>query len=298
MQPGGMAPPEFADQTMTNRTKVMQPATPTPDLPLGQPLPQLPKVRRFKSCRVIFALMLRELESSDSRTSLGFLWAFIDPIATITLMSLVFGVISRVPPIGTNFPLFYMTGIVPFGIYTSISAKTSGALRFSRPLLNFPTVKPIDAIFARFLLHLFIEVMVFLTLTYVIIHFWNLNPHIQPLLVMQSILLAAILGLGLGCFNAVFFLLLPTYDNVWSILTRPLMLASGVIIPIASIPEPYATYLWWNPIAHPIEIMRAAFYPEVEVTHASVVYVLLISLGAFTIGMVTLQSMIRDALED
>ncbi len=272
----------------------MQPALPAS----GATPPQTPSGRRFKSVRVILALMLRELESSDSRTSLGFLWAIIDPIATITLMSVVFGIISRTPPVGTNFPLFYMTGVVPFGIYATLAAKSSGALRFNKNLLSFPSVKPIDAIFARFLLNFFIEVAVFLILTFVIIYFWSLNPHIKPLLAIQAILMASALGLGIGCFNAVLFLLVPTYDNVWSIITRPVMLASGVLIPINSIPQPYAGWLWWNPIAHPVELMRAAFYPEVTTANVDPIYVVSISVVAFAIGMVMLHSHVRDAMED
>lgn len=257
----------------------------------------MPKSRRFKSLRVIVALVLRELESSESRTSLGFLWAFIDPIATITLMSVVFGVISRVPPLGTNFPLFYMTGMIPFGIYSSLANKTAHAPKFSRQLLNFPAVKAIDAIMARFFLNFFIEVMVFFVLTFVILWGWNLNPHIRPLLVIEAILLAAMLGLGIGCLNAVLFMLYPTYEIVWSVVNRPLMLASGTLIPISAIPEPYQTYLWWNPIAHPIELMRAGFYPQVGRENVDVLFVVLISLGAFAIGMVMLHKMVRDAME-
>lgn len=259
---------------------------------------QRPRSRRFKSVRVIFALMMRELESSESRTSLGFLWAFIDPIGTITLMSVVFGLISRSPPIGTNFPLFYLTGIVPFGIYSTIAKKSAGSLNFSKSLLSFPAVKPIDAIIARSLLNFFIEIIVFLILAWVIVYFWSLNPHIKPGLVIEALLLAAALGLGIGCFNAVLFLIVPTYANLWSIVTRPLMLASGVLFPISAIPEPYQTYLWYNPIAHPVEMMRAAFYAEVVAKHASPVFVMMIAVGTFAFGMVMLHRYVRDVIDD
>ena len=75
------------------------------------------------------------------------------------------------------------------------------------------------------------------------------------------------------------------------------MLASGTLIPISAIPEPYQTYLWWNPIAHPIELMRAGFYPQVGRENVDVLFVVLISLGAFAIGMVMLHKMVRDAME-
>jgi capsular polysaccharide transport system permease protein len=261
------------------------------------PEPLTPRVRRFKSLRVIAALILRELESSETRTSLGFLWAFIEPIATIALMSIVFGIISRTPPIGTNFPIFYLTGIVPFGIYSTLARKSASSLKFSKSLLNFPSVKPIDAIMARFLLNLFIEIVVFVCLAAIIIYFWDLKPTIKPALVIEALALAAALGLGMGCFNAVIFLLLPTYENFWSIISRPLMLASGILIPIDSLPEPYRTYLWWNPIAHPVEMMRAAFYAEVVPVHASSLYVGLIALTLFCIGMIMLHRHVRDAME-
>lgn len=262
------------------------------------PAPRTPRPRRFKSLRVIGALVLRELESSESRTALGFLWAFIDPIATIALMSLVFSVISHIPPVGSNFPLFYMTGIVPFGLYAALSTKAASAPKFSRPLLNFPAVRPIDAIMARAILHFFIHMVVFAVIALGIVLIWNLNPNIDLLLVIEAIAMASILGLGMGCFNAVLFLLVPSYENLWSVLTRPLMLASGVLIPINLIPEPYAGYLWWNPIAHPIELMRAAFYPEVGRENVSVLFVALVALTTFTIGMVMLHRVVRDALEN
>lgn len=260
--------------------------------------PQIPKTRRFKSLRVILALMLRELESSESRSSLGFLWTFLEPVATIALMSVVFGLVSRTPPIGTNFPLYYLTGVAPFGLYMALANKSAAALRASRSLLGFPAVKPIDAIIARALLNFVIEVLVFLILAAIIIYFWSLRPHIQPIIVIEALLLAAMWGLSVGCFNAVFFLMVPAYATLWTVVNRPLMLASGVLIPISSIPEPYATYLWWNPIAHPVELMRAAFYSEVTPTHASPLYVILMSLGAFTFGMVMLHRYVRDAMDD
>lgn len=261
------------------------------------PAPQALRPRSFKTLRVIIALILRELESSESRTSLGFLWAFIDPIASIAVMTLVFSVISHIPPIGSNFPLFYMTGIVPFGIYAALSTKAASAPKFSRPLLNLPVVRPLDAIIARAILHLFIQLIVFAVLALSIILYWDLNPNIDALMVIEAIFMAVGLGLGMGCFNAVLFLLIPSYEKFWSVLTRPLMMASGVLIPINFVPEPYATYLWWNPVAHPVELMRAAFYPEVGRENVSVLFVVIVTMVTLTLGLVLLHRVIRDALE-
>lgn len=258
----------------------------------------MPRSRRFKTLRVIGALMLREVESRDARTALGFLWSFIEPIGAIVLMSVVFSLIMRSPPLGTNFPLFYLSGMLPYGIYTEMSRKTASALRFSRSLLGFPAVTPMDAIFARFLLNFFVEIVVFVILAIIIIWMYGLTVHIDVIRACQSILVAGALGLGFGCMNTVLFMASPTYETVWSLLTRPLMIASGVLIMIDDVPQPYQGYLWWNPVGHVVSMMHEAMYATYEAPAVSVTYPLMLSLVAFTIGMVTLHRYIRDAMDE
>ena len=114
--------------------------------------PQSPKPPKFRMARVIGALILRETGSRDSRASLGFLWQVIEPVVSIAILSVLFSMISRSPPLGTNFPLYYVTGVVPFHLYASIGRQVSGSMRFSRNLLGLPAVTVVDLIMARFLL--------------------------------------------------------------------------------------------------------------------------------------------------
>lgn len=213
-------------------------------------------------------------------------------------MSLVFSAIMRVPPLGTNFPLFYLSGMLPFGIYTEMMRKSSTAVRFSRALLGFPSVTPLDAIFARFLLNYFVNIIVFVILAALIIWMYDLKVHIDFVRACQSLLVAGALGLGFGCMNTVLFMASSTYETVWNLLSRPLMIGSGVLILISTIPQPYQDYLWWNPVAHPVAMMHEAFYPSFQAPEVSVVYPMFLALGAFTIGMITLRRYIRDAMDD
>ena len=99
-----------------------------------------PKPPKLRMARVIGALILRETGSRDSRASLGFLWQVIEPVVSIAILSVLFSMISRSPPLGTNFPLYYVTGVVPFHLYASIGRQVSGSMRFSRNLLGLPAV--------------------------------------------------------------------------------------------------------------------------------------------------------------
>jgi capsular polysaccharide transport system permease protein len=265
-----------------------------------QPAParaQAPRSRRFKFLRVTTALMLREISSTDSRTSLGFLWQLIEPIATVTLLTIFFQMMTRTPPLGTNYPLFYVTGVLPFSVFSTVGNKVSGAVRYSKPLLEFPSVSVIDAILARFMLNFVIECAVFVILTSSIIGYYHLKVIINIPMAVEAMMMAGALALGVGTFNSVLFVAYPVYETIYSVITRPLMLISGVLFVIKGMPEPVRSWMQWNPVSHPVAMMRAAFFPGADVTFVSPMYIALISMVAFTFGLVTLRRFFRDALE-
>lgn len=258
---------------------------------------QEPKSRRFRTIRVIMALILREIGSRDARSSLGFLWSIIDPIATVAILSIAFALFTRTPRLGTNFQLYYVSGIVPFHIYTQISNRVSGSVRFSRQLLGFPAVTVLDALMARFLLNYFVNIIVFIALSYGVLHYYDLRVDVQFPPVVNALVMAGALALGIGTFNSVLFLLFPAYEYLWGMFSRPMMIASGVLILIEDLPDWLFSILWWNPAAHIVAEMRHGFYPFYETGWVSPFYVFIVSSIAFMVGLITLQRYVYDALD-
>lgn len=262
-----------------------------------QRAPQEPATRRFRTLRVIMALIMREVGSRDSRSSLGFLWSFIEPIATVAILSIAFALFTRTPRLGTNFPLYYVTGIVPFHFYTQISSRVSSSIRFSRQLLGFPAVTVLDVLFARFLLNYFINLIVFIILTYSIIHYYDLRVNVDFSHVILALTMCGALAIGVGTFNSVLFVRFPAYEYLWGMVSRPMTIASGVLILIEDLPDWLFNILWWNPAAHLVAEMRSGFYPFYDTTWVSPWYVFLFSATTFMLGLITLQRVVYDALE-
>ena len=260
--------------------------------------PQSPKPPKFRMARVIGALILRETGSRDSRASLGFLWQVIEPVVSIAILSVLFSMISRSPPLGTNFPLYYVTGVVPFHLYASIGRQVSGSMRFSRNLLGLPAVTVVDLITARFLLSaltnicIFIAMLVWLNTAYDL----HLRPDMGAL--MLGLVMAMILGLGIGTLNAVLMPASAIYESVWGLVTRPMVLVSGVLFHIEDLPEPIFAVLKWNPIAQIVAQTRHAFYPSYDIAWVSPSYVALIAAVCFALGLVGLYRYIFDVLDN
>lgn len=275
----------------------MQQMTALPDSTSVLPPPQEPRSRRFRTFRVVTALILRETGSRDSRASLGFLWTVIDPVASVIILSLVFSMISRTPRLGTNFELYYITGVVPFHLYSGVAGKIANSMRFSRNLLGFPSVTVIDALLARFLLNVFTNVTVFVILVVGAVYYYDLQVYPDMGALILSLTMAAALGLGIGTLNSVLFLASPTYESLWGITNRPMTILSGALFLVSDLPDNLFRYIWWNPMAHMVAEMRHAFYPTAVSGWISPAYVFMVAGLTFTLGLIGLHRYVFDALD-
>jgi capsular polysaccharide transport system permease protein len=259
--------------------------------------PQEPKTRRFRTFRVVMALVMREIGSSDSRSSLGFLWSIIDPIATVAILSIVFSLLTKTPRLGTNFQLYYVSGVLGFHIYSHLTSKVSSSIRFSRQLLGFPAVMVLDVLFARFILNYFVSIIVFIILAWGVIYLYDLRVNLDIIPIFEAIIMSGFLAIGIGTFNSVLFIMFPAYDYAWGMLTRPMTIASGVLILIEDLPPWLFNILWWNPAAHIVATMRSGFYPFYDTTWVSPFYVCMIAGVTLVLGLISLQRYVYDALD-
>ncbi|MCQ0971230.1 ABC transporter permease [Paracoccus sp. TK19116] len=252
--------------------------------------------RSWGSGRAIGALVLREMSTSYGRVSGGYLWAIAEPVGGIMILAIIFSLGFRNPPIGTNFAIFYATGLVPFLFYSDISQKLSQAIQFSRSLLAYPAVTFMDAILGR----LFTNVVTQLLVAYIVFAGITLTMETRtdPQLpeIALSLAMAGVLGLGIGVLNCFLFTGFPWWQKVWMILNRPLMIASCVIFMFDTVPQPWRDWLWWNPLVHVVGQMRKAFYPSYSGDYVSPAYVFGVGLICLTLGLTLLLRYHRDLL--
>ena len=251
---------------------------------------------RFGTVRAVFALMLREMSTTYGQSPGGYTWAILEPAAAIALLSAIFAIGFRAPPIGHDFAIFYATGMLPFLAFTHVSAAVSAAINYSKSLLAYPSVTFVDAILARFLLNMMTQVVVFLIIMTSLLWFLEARSTFDILIILQSLMLTGCLALGIGTFNCFLASMFPLWQRIWSVITRPLFLVSGVIFILEIVPQPYRDYLWYNPLIHVVSLMRSGFYAGYDATWASPLFVVLVSSISFTIGLIFLRRYHRDIL--
>lgn len=252
--------------------------------------------RGFPTIRVITALVLREMSSTYGRTPAGFLWVLAEPIAAIALLSAVFSAAFREPGLGTNFPLFYATGYMPFVAFSGLVAKIGLSLTFSRQLLAYPIVTWIDAVLARLVLNGLVDILVALIIFTGIIWVFDVSVIINIQAIALALIMAQCFALGLGLMNAYLFLQVPSWQRIFNIIMRPMFILSCVFFMLEDVPQPYQDWLWWNPVVHMTAMMRVGFYASYQPDWISLTYVFSLSGVLALAGMVLLRKSYQDLL--
>ena len=259
----------------------MQVLPPSPALPDAA---SVPAAVPFRWLRVLFALVVREMSTRFGRSWGGYLWAIVEPLGGILLLTLAFSLAFCKPPLGTNFALFYASGIIPFFLFSKVTASVGQAIDTNRGLLTYPVVSPLDAVFAKFLTDFLTMIVVGALLYTGIIVYFGLPVSLDFAAIFTGFLLMGLLGLGFGTLNCVLNGFWPTWRHIWNVLTKPLFILSGMFYLYESLPGQAQAVLWYNPLLQSVSLMRAGFYSAYDPVFVSIPYVLGLALVCFLIG--------------
>lgn len=248
-----------------------------------------PARRSFPTLRTLGALVLREMSARYGKSPGGYLWAFAAPLIMILALTVAFGFLQKTPRLGTSFLMYYASGHLVFAIFGQVSGPVTAALRFSRPLLRFPTVIWLDAVLARFLLNALTATAVFLLLLCGIGHFSGHGLRFAPGPILTAVGLSLMTGFGFGVFTCYLFMELPLVARLWRFASRPLFIASGVLFLYEDFPVGLQAALWWNPLIHITSLARSGVFPNYDPGWVSVPYVAATALGLSVAGLFMLR---------
>lgn len=261
------------------------------------PAAQPPGKRRYRTFRAMGALVLREMSSTYGRSPGGYLWVIIEPVAGIALLSLVFSLVLRSPALGNNFPYFFATGLLAFTFFNSISGQTAMALNFSRALLSYPAVTFLDALLARFLLNALTQSLVFCIVLFGIVTIYDLHPILDWANIFLAFAMLVALTLSIGVMNCYLFSAFPLWQRLWTVLTRPNFILSGILFIPENVPAQFRDLFMLNPLAHVISQFRNGFFITYDAVYVSPVYVFMVSLILGGFGFLFLLRNHKDVLQ-
>ena len=224
----------------------------------------------FKFRELLWILAWRDIKIRYAQTALGLIWAFINPIIQIIILSFVFGTIAKV---GTNnLP-------VPHIIYTS--AGMCGWVFFSK-LLSGAGVSIINAqnmvqkiYFPRIILPLskaftgLIDFIIALLIVFILMLFYKVSISKSILFLPIFILLAIICGLGGGIWIAALTIKYRDFTHITPLLLRIGMYSTPIAYSAEVVPKQFSFIFFLNPLAGIVEGIRWSILGGPEPTNYS-----------------------------
>jgi capsular polysaccharide transport system permease protein len=214
--------------------------------------------------RVIWALILKEVRSQHKEEALGYVWAIIEPLVQLFGWLVFITVFRQRAPIGSSPITFLATGILPIKTFISVYTAMTLALVQNRQFMNYAIVRPNDTIIARFVLEVATDVLVMIIIFSILIVTGLSDPPHDILRVMEAMVLIIAVSFGYGFFSAYLAQVAPIFEKITRLFSRVIYFLSGIFFVPDMLPQPLRDIVWYNPLAHGVELFRSAYYPSFE----------------------------------
>jgi len=211
-------------------------------------------------CRVIMAVMLRELKTRFGKNKLGYLWALIEPIAYVAIFISIRSFTRDHIPFGQDFALFIVSGLLTVRTFKAIAGRGLAAITANKALLAYPPVKPLDLVIARAILESLTMGVIWMVFLLFLSAASDNKVIFHHDLFAQGFAATLYLSFSVSLLNATLEARFSSWGRLWNLMSLPLLITSGVFFVPSLMPPWVQSFLFWNPVLHCVEWIRIGIY--------------------------------------
>jgi homopolymeric O-antigen transport system permease protein len=153
----------------------------------------------WKYRNLVYLFVWRDIKVRYKQTVLGAAWAFLQPFLTMVVFTLVFGRLATVPSGGVAYPVFVLSGLLPWQLFSHALVRSGNSLVLERYLLTKVYVPrlilPVSAVLGGLP-----DFGVAFTVLLGLMFHYGISPTRAALTVLPFLLLAVAAALCVGLF--------------------------------------------------------------------------------------------------
>jgi lipopolysaccharide transport system permease protein len=234
---------------------------------------------------LLYELSLFRLTVRYKQSLLGWAWAVLQPLALMSVYTVIFTRVTKIATGGTPYPIFLLSALLPWTFFSSsVINAVCGMTAYSNLItkMYFPReIIPfsyLSAAFADFCIACVI-------LAWLIVHYdvalsWNILYAFPVMLLLMAF--AAAVALFFSAFQVRFRdigLAMPVLLQVW-------MFTTPVVYSLQSVPARFRRLYLLDPVAGLIESFRSVVVYRTHPDFTVLTYSAVITLGCFVVGYV------------
>jgi ABC-type polysaccharide/polyol phosphate export permease len=215
-------------------------------------------IREIKNNReLIWALALKELRVRYKRSALGFLWALLNPLLMMIILTMVFSTVMRVPV--HDYPIFLISTLLPWTFFSQSLSYSVESIVSNGDLLKkiyvAKSVFPLAAIVSNLIN--FLLSMLPLVLLLAVFRF---PLHLTWFYLLVPFVSLLFFTLGCGFFFAMVNVFFRDMSHILQILLQAWFYFCPIIYSLDFVPARYRLLFRLNPLAYPLNGFRLAIY--------------------------------------
>lgn len=216
-------------------------------------LPDLGEVWQHRE--LVQLLTYRQIAGRYKQMLLGGFWAVLEPLATLALMTVVFGAILRVDTNGYPYPVFAFAGLIPWLLFSRATQAIAGSLQENMALLSkvyFPRlILPMVALFRELF-----DSLVTVTILIILAAIYGFLPTWKYLMILPTL---AMVGLGAAAVGLWVAALMVRFRDIKPLLTIVLqagMYLTPILYSPSMVPNRFMPLYQLNPMYWAVELFR------------------------------------------
>lgn len=235
--------------------------------------------------RVVGALLMREIITRYGRHNIGFLWLLLEPIIFTVGVVILWNLMHSMHGMRVEVTPFIVTGYSSLLLWRLCSFRGLKAIEPNRSLLHHRPVKIQDIFIARMTLEVAGVTASFILLILAMVGLDLMNFPKDLFLLTSGWLLmvwfSACLGTILGCLSEHSDLV----ERLWHPASYFMLAISGTFFMVDWLPTSLQALVFWVPMVHPVEMMRAGYWGDSAHFHFSVGYISFVCLSMSLVAL-------------
>jgi lipopolysaccharide transport system permease protein len=234
---------------------------------------------------LLFYLVWRDIRVAYSNTALGIVWVVLQPLATVLVITIIFGMFARIPSDNLPYAVLALSGLVLYSYFSLTVAQAAQSMLSNAylltkvyfPRLIIPTVPILTGL---------VDFVVLLLVLFVVVLLYGISPTLAWLFLPIPILLNITLALGVGLWVSALNIQMRDLGKFVPVLLQIGIYASPVFYPSSLVPEQLRILYSLNPLVGIIDGFRWSLFgvgtfPSTSLMISALAVFFLVISGAF-----------------
>lgn len=236
-------------------------------------------------CRVIAALLMREVITRYGRHNIGFMWLFAEPMLFTLGVTALWSLIGTVHDSALPIVAFAVTGYSSVLLWRNMPGKLVCSIEPNLALMYHRNVKIIDIFISRLLLEAAGATISFIVLSVIWIAVGMMKLPQDVLKVLLGWFMLAWFGSALAIFLGALSGRSELVDKFWHPASYILFPLSGAAYMVDWLPKSAQEAVFWLPMVHGVELLRDGYFGSTVKTHYDIPYMAACCLVLTVLGL-------------